>query len=143
MSKVVTDGIIFDMDGTIWDNTPVFAPSWTRAAKDRGYDVEFTAETLQGLFGKTMTDIADACIPDEDPQKRYETLRMCEEYEMADLAISEVDTTYPGLEDVENGDEALNAVITNPNFVKDSNCQVVTSINSSSFYKILVDYLVG
>lgn len=27
---------------------------------------------------------------------------------------------YPGLEDVESGDEALNSIITNPNFVKDS-----------------------
>jgi len=71
MGKINTDGIIFDMDGTIWDNIPVFAASWTRAAKEMGYDVEFTPEKLMGLFGKTMTDIADASIPDPDPAKRY------------------------------------------------------------------------
>ncbi|MCR5416454.1 MAG: HAD-IA family hydrolase [Pseudobutyrivibrio sp.] len=100
MGNINTDGIIFDMDGTIWDNIPVFAASWTRAAKEMGYDVEFTPEKLMGLFGKTMTDIADASIPDPDPAKRYKTLELCEKYEMADLAISDADTTYPGLENV-------------------------------------------
>lgn len=97
MEKIKTDGIIFDMDGTIWDNTPVFAPGWERACKDRGYDVKFTAKTLQQLFGRTMTEIADACIPDDDPAKRYETLRLCEEYEMENLNASPEDTCYPGL----------------------------------------------
>ena len=46
-----------------------------------------------------MTDIADACIPDDNPEKRYETLRLCEEYEMRDLEKSSVDTTYPGLKE--------------------------------------------
>ena len=82
MDKIYTDGIIFDMDGTIWDNTPVFAPSWERACKDMGYDVKFTQDKLKGLFGKTMTDIADACIPDENADRRYATLKLCEEYEM-------------------------------------------------------------
>ena len=99
MNKIKTDGIIFDMDGTIWDNTPVFAPSWERACADMGYDVKFTQDTLKGLFGKTMTDIADACIPDDNPEKRYATLRLCEEYEMRDLESSTIDTTYPGLKE--------------------------------------------
>lgn len=99
MDKIYTDGIIFDMDGTIWDNTPVFASSWERACKDMGYDVKFTQDKLKGLFGKTMTDIADACIPDENADKRYETLKLCEEYEMKDLEESTADTTYPGLAD--------------------------------------------
>lgn len=99
MNKISTDGIIFDMDGTIWDNTPLFASSWERACKDMGYSVKFIQDTLKGLFGKTMTDIADECIPDENPEKRYATLKLCEEYEMDDLAKSTEDTTYPGLED--------------------------------------------
>ena len=99
MNKIYTDGIIFDMDGTIWDNTPVFADSWERACKDMGYDVKFTTDKLKGLFGKTMTDIADACIPDEVPEKRYATLKLCEEYEMDDLEKTDVDTTYDGLKE--------------------------------------------
>ena len=97
MEKIKSDGIIFDMDGTIWDNTTVFAASWERACRDRGYDVRFTPDKLKGLFGKTMTDIADACIPDDNPSRRYDTLRLCEEYEMADLEKSTEDTSYDGL----------------------------------------------
>ena len=74
MGKIKTDGIIFDMDGTIWDNIPVFADSWTRAAKEMGYDIVFTGDMLMGLFGKTMTDIADASIPDPDPATRRNAL---------------------------------------------------------------------
>ncbi len=97
MKKIQTDGIIFDMDGTIWDNTPIFAASWERACKDSGYNVKFTEESLKKLFGKTMTEIADECIPDEIPEKRYAAIKLCEEYEMDDLRESDVDTDYPGL----------------------------------------------
>jgi len=96
---IKTDGIIFDMDGTIWDNTPLFANSWNKASKMKGYDTKFTKETLMGEFGKTMQDIADDIIPDADPQKRYETLKLCEEVEMQDLRDSGEDTCYEGLEE--------------------------------------------
>ena len=99
MDKIFTDGILFDMDGTIWDNTPLFAASWQRACADSGFDVPFTADTLKGLFGKTMTDIADACIPADDPEVRYKALKLCEEYEMKDLEKDGRDTTYPGLKE--------------------------------------------
>lgn len=99
MEKIITDGIIFDMDGTIWDNTGVFAESWHRACLEDGFDVNFTPELLQSLFGKTMTDIADACIPSDDPEKRYAALRKCEKYEMDDLVKSDENTCYPGLHD--------------------------------------------
>jgi len=138
MNKIKTDGIIFDMDGTVWDNTPVFAPSWERACKDMGYDVTFTQDTLKGLFGKTMTDIADACIPDENPEKRYATLQLCEEYEMIDLENSDVDTTYPGLEQVF---EKL-AKVTKIYIV--SNCQsgyIESFIDRSGLGKYITDFI--
>ena len=31
------DGIIFDVDGTLWDSTPVVEKAWNRALKDNGY----------------------------------------------------------------------------------------------------------
>ena len=138
MNKIKSDGIIFDMDGTIWDNTPVFSGSWTRAAKEMGYDIEFTPKKLMGLFGKTMTDIADACIPDDDASKRYKTLELCEEYEMADLAVSEMDTTYPGLENV------LEELSKRTKLYIVSNCQagyIETFIERSGFGKYFTDFI--
>lgn len=138
MNKIKTDGIIFDMDGTIWDNTPVFAPSWERACKDMGYDVKFTTDTLKGLFGKTMTDIADACIPDEDSKRRYETLRLCEEYEMADLKLSTEDTTYKGLA------ETLEKLCKRTKLYIVSNCQsgyIETFIERSGLGRLFTDFI--
>ena len=138
MNKINTDGIIFDMDGTIWDNTPVFAPSWERACKDMGYDVKFTTDTLKGLFGKTMTDIADACIPDDNADRRYETLRLCEEYEMKDLEESTVDTSYPGLK------ETLEALSKRTKLYIVSNCQsgyIETFLERSGLGYLFTDYI--
>lgn len=97
MNKIYTDGILFDMDGTVWDNTELFSKSWERACREDGFDVTFTAEKLKGLFGKTMTEIADNCIPSDSPEIRYAMLEKCEEYEMRDLENSMTDTCYPGL----------------------------------------------
>ena len=48
------DGIIFDVDGTLWDSVEVVAESWNLAIKENS-DLEpsLNREILQGLFGKT------------------------------------------------------------------------------------------
>ena len=132
------DGLIFDMDGTIWDNTGVFAKSWNRAAKECGYGDVYTAETLKGLFGKTMTEIADLSIPDPVPEKRYACLELCEEYEMTDLVASGEDTTYEGLK------ETLEALSKKTKLFIVSNCQsgyIETFIDMSGLGYLFCDFI--
>ena len=59
------DGIIFDVDGTLWDSVEVVAESWNLAIKENS-DLEpnLNREILQGLFGKTMDEIAVGVFPD-------------------------------------------------------------------------------
>jgi len=54
-------GIIFDMDGTLWDSSEGVAISWTEIV-NKEYDKErvITAEDIQGVMGRTMDKIADA-----------------------------------------------------------------------------------
>ena len=65
------DGIIFDVDGTLWDSVEVVAESWNLAIKENS-DLEpnLNREILQGLFGKTMDEIAAGVFPDLDTDSR-------------------------------------------------------------------------
>lgn len=69
-----TDGIIFDVDGTLWDSTEVVKDAWNRAFIDSGYDdPQITADRLKGLFGLPMADIIKDIFP-EGSDEEIETL---------------------------------------------------------------------
>ena len=65
------DSIIFDVDGTIWDSTESVAASWNKAIRESS-DLDLTLEpvSLSRVFGKTMTEIADALFPALETDKR-------------------------------------------------------------------------
>ena len=73
MIMIKTDGIIFDVDGTLWDSTDVVKDAWNRAFIDSGYDdPKITAKRLKGLFGLPMEDIIKDIFPngtDEEIEK--------------------------------------------------------------------------
>ncbi len=70
---IKTDGIIFDVDGTLWDSTDIVKDAWNRAFTDSGYpDPKITADRLKGLFGLPMADIIKDVFPngtDEEIEK--------------------------------------------------------------------------
>lgn len=71
---ILTDGIIFDVDGTLWDSTDIVKDAWNRAFIDNGYnDPKITADRLKGLFGLPMADIIKDVFPDGS-DKEIETL---------------------------------------------------------------------
>lgn len=91
-----TDGIIFDVDGTLWDSTPLVAGAWTRAVREEGFtDRVVTAEELKGLFGKTMSVIAEKLLPDSEEEERKRILERCCVYEEKVLEENETDICYP------------------------------------------------
>lgn len=59
-----SDGIIFDVDGTLWDSTDIVKDAWNKAFTDCGYDdPKITADRLKGLFGLPMADIIKDIFP--------------------------------------------------------------------------------
>lgn len=75
-------GILFDLDGTLWDSSKEVAVSWQEALEKRAdVDIEITTEMIQGVMGKSMTDIADILFEEYDMDKRLELLEYCCEEE--------------------------------------------------------------
>lgn len=76
-------GIIFDMDGTIWDSAENVARSWDEKVKEAGfYDKTITESDIKNVMGKTMDVIADILFPFAEPGEQRNALRKaCEEYE--------------------------------------------------------------
>lgn len=95
-----TDSIILDVDGTLWDSTPIVARAWTRAVREGGCtDMTVTADRLKELFGRTMKVIADLLLPEVEEKKRYEIMDNCCEYEHQALEEDECRICYPGVID--------------------------------------------
>lgn len=75
-------GIIFDMDGTLWDSAEQVAESWNEAIQKSGKsDKVLTADDIRGVMGKTMDVIAKAFFPELAEKERAEILNACCELE--------------------------------------------------------------
>ena len=61
-------GIIFDMDGTLWDSAENVAKSWNLAIQKSGMlEKELTTEDMKNVMGKTMDAIADILFSEDTP----------------------------------------------------------------------------
>ncbi|MBQ9461620.1 MAG: HAD family hydrolase [Clostridia bacterium] len=92
-------GIIFDMDGTLWDSSANVAASWTEKLRLIGSDrPEITKEDIMGVMGLTMDRIADIIFADLPKEQRMDLLEQCCIYEN-DYLRDHGGILYPGLEE--------------------------------------------
>lgn len=70
-----TDGIIFDMDGTLWDTCKIVADSWTAALRDAGVEKVFSVEMIRSCMGLMMEEFAAKCMPEIETAQRLFILR--------------------------------------------------------------------
>ena len=91
-------GIIFDMDGTLWDSSENVAASWTEAVRKSEYDLsDISQKDVMGVMGLTMDKIADKLFGTLPKDKRMELLDICCEKENAYL-LQHGGVLYPDLE---------------------------------------------
>ncbi len=71
-------GILFDLDGTLWDSSEGVAQSWEKAL-DEHFDIEkvITADMIQGVMGKSMYEISDILFSEFPMKERREMLAYC------------------------------------------------------------------
>lgn len=93
------DGIIFDVDGTLWDSTDSVAESWNLAIRENSdLDIIVTNEFLFSIFGKTMDEIFSRLFPMLEEKERLRLGDICFEYENR-LLETKPGTLYPGVKE--------------------------------------------
>jgi len=71
-------GIIFDLDGTLWDSSEQVVAAWNMAlAKRPETDLQITVADMTSYMGKTMEAIAELMMPEIDLSTRLEIMKDC------------------------------------------------------------------
>ena len=90
------ESLIFDIDGTLWDSRALVAEGYNIQLKKEGLDhLCVDADTLKPLFGKGMTDIADAILSSIPEDRRYGLMERCMDTENRYLYENECRIGYP------------------------------------------------
>ncbi len=91
-----TDGLIFDMDGTLWDAVDTYARIWNDVFRQAGREANITRENLIGNIGLPIPRILTNLFPDLTDEEAERFSR--------DLAAAEPEllaryggTPYPGV----------------------------------------------
>ena len=94
------DGIIFDVDGTIWNTTSIVAEAWNKSI-DKLFPDEnhVTAEILQQQFGKPMNIIADNLFPELSNEEKDKLMKFCCTEEHKAIEDNTINITYDGVID--------------------------------------------
>ena len=92
------DGIILDIDGTIWNTTDVVAQAWNVAIDNNFPQVpHVTGDILKGQFGKTMKVIADNLFSVLNEDEKSTLMKKCCEAEQAKLHSDVKVSVYPNV----------------------------------------------
>ena len=131
------EGIIFDLDGTLWDSTAEVAKTWTSViAKYNLNRKEVTVEDLKPCMGKLLDEIASILLPELDPKKQMQVIKECCEYENEYLGEYGA-TLYDKLEDT------LKELSKNHKLFIVSNCQdgyIECFFKAHKLDKYFIDY---
>ena len=80
-------GILFDLDGTLWDSSGTVIASWNECiAKNTDLGLTFTQEQMRSYMGRTLDKIGDLMFPMLPGEERMRLMKLCSAYENEYLA---------------------------------------------------------
>ncbi len=92
-------GIIFDVDGTLWDSTEVVAKGYNMVIAGLGGKYPLVDGTkLKSVFGKTLLGIGRVLFPEETDEVKLSLMEQCIEKEFVAMDMEHPDV-YPGVEE--------------------------------------------
>ena len=74
-------GILFDLDGTLWDSGEGVAISWNLALEKQGRPERIDEAYIHSVMGMTMDAIAHDMLPGEAPEEAERILELCMQME--------------------------------------------------------------
>jgi len=130
------DGIIFDLDGTLWDATKEIEISWNSVITQYKNLKSITQEDLKKVMGMLLDDISETLFPNIQKQQQHKVIEECCEAETKYLEKYGA-KLYPNLEYV------LKKLNKKYKLFIVSNCQsgyIETFLKVNDFSKYFTDY---
>lgn len=63
------DGLIFDIDGTLWDATWALEESWNETLEKLGLEKRVTRDEMKSVMGKPLEECVDILLPETEMPK--------------------------------------------------------------------------
>lgn len=88
-------GILFDLDGTLWDSSLEVTEAWNQCLREEGRAEQFTLADMHRFMGRTLENIAAMMFPQEPESEQLRLIRLCTEKEHRYLK-HHAPALYPG-----------------------------------------------
>ncbi|MBO4384727.1 MAG: HAD family hydrolase [Clostridia bacterium] len=157
MEKTHNTGVIFDLDGTLWNSVREVAIAWNDTFQKYGVGVSLTPDMMRITMGRTVPEIGEAMpvLRDIEPGRRAEILNACcdEENRRLNLyggdlydgvtdVLAELDKSYD-LFIVSNCEDGYIESFTNyhrtAKFFRDTECIGRTGLNKAGNIRLIIE----
>lgn len=148
-------GVIFDLDGTLWDSSYQVGIAWQEAFDRHNVGIPVTKERMAVMMGRTVPEIGEAILPHIDEEERKIILRDCCDEEVRRLNLyggSLYDGVFEMLEElskkyslfiVSNCEDGYMESFMNyhktARFIKDTECIGRTGLHKDGNIRLIVE----